>query len=114
MHRLKKVSLTEGGSSKVQTTIGDIKPRKFYVYHYDNDWYFCVANYMSSEPGDVNIKFLLPKGPSEKIFKPQCEDECWILIEDVYCKVAAPSTSSTGQFDCFEKKIMENIESYFN
>ena len=61
---LKKVSLTGGGSSKVQTTIEDIKPGKFYVCQYDNDWYFCVANFMSSEHGDVNMKFLHPKGPS--------------------------------------------------
>ena len=98
----------------MQTTIEDIKPGKFYVCHYDKDWYLCVANYMSSEHGDVNIKFLHPKGPSEKIFKPQCDDKCWIPIEDVYFEVVAPSTSSTGQFNCFEKKIMENIESYFN
>ena len=93
----------------MQTTIEDIKPGKLYVCHYDNDWYFCVANYMPSEHGDVNIKFLHRKGRSEKIFKPQCDNECWILIEDVYCEFAAPSTSSTGQFNCFEKKIMKNI-----
>ena len=64
----KKVSLAEGGSSKVQTTIEHIKPGKFYVCQFDNDWYFCVANYVSSEHGDVNMKFLHPKGPSERIF----------------------------------------------
>ena len=85
----KKVSLTEGSSSKVQTTIEDIKPGKFHVCQYDNDWYFCVANYVSSEHGDVNMKFLHPKGPLEKFFWPQRDDECWIPIEDVYCEVAA-------------------------
>ena len=98
----------------MQTTIEDIKPGKLHVCHYDKDWYFCVANYVPSEYGDVNIKFLHPKGPSKKIFKPQCDDECWILIKAVYCELAAPSTSSTGQFNCFNKKIMKNIESYFN
>ena len=54
----KKVNLVEGGRSKVQITIEDIsKPGKFYVCQYDNDWYFCVANYVSSEHGDVNMKF---------------------------------------------------------
>ena len=57
----KKVSLTEGGGSKVQQL-------KFYTCQYYNDWYFCVANYVSSEHGDVNMKFLHPKGPSEKFF----------------------------------------------
>ena len=110
----KKVSLTEGGSSKVQMTVEDMKPGKFYVCQYDNNWYFCFTNYLSSEHGDVNMKFLHPKGLSEKFFWPQHDDECWILIKDVYCEVAAPSTSSTGWFYCFEKKTKENIESYFN
>ena len=79
----------------MQTTIEDIKPGKFYVCQYDNDWYFCVANYVSSEHGDINMKFLHP-------------------IEDIYCEVAATSTSSTGRFYCFEKKTVENFESYFN
>ena len=94
--------------------IEDIKPGKFYVYQYDNNWYFCVANYVSSEHGDVNMKFLHPKGPSEKLFQQQRDDECWIPIEDVHCEVAAPSTSSNGRFYCFEKRTMENTESYFN
>ena len=67
-HTQKKVSLTEGGSSKVQTAIEDIKPGNFCVYQYENDWYFCVANYVLIEHGDVNMKFLPPKGPSGKFF----------------------------------------------
>ena len=62
---LKKVSLTVGDSSKVQTMIKDIKPGKFCVCQYGNDWYFCVVNYVSSEHGDVNMKFLHSKGASE-------------------------------------------------
>ena len=59
-----------GGSSKVQTTIEDIKPGKFYVCQYDNDWYFCIVNYVPSEHGDVNMKFLHPNSQknSEKLF----------------------------------------------
>ena len=74
----KKVSLTVGGSSKVQMTIEDIKPGKFYVCQYDNDWYFCIVNYVPSEQGDVNMKFLHPNSQknSEKLFWPQCDDAC--------------------------------------
>ena len=61
-----KDGLVEGGSSKVQMTIEDIKHGKFYACQYD-DWYFCVENYLSSEHGDVNMKLLHPKGPSEKL-----------------------------------------------
>ena len=69
---------------------------------------------MSSEHGDVNMKFIHPKGPSEKFFWPQQDDICWILIEDVYCEVDASSTGSTGWFFCFYKQTMQTIESYFN
>ena len=57
----------------MQKTIEDVKPGKFYVCQYGNDWYFYDANYMSSEHGDVNMKFLHPKDPSEKLFWPQHE-----------------------------------------
>ena len=73
-----------------------------------------MTKYVSSEHGDVNMKFIHPKGPSEKFFWPQQDDICWILIEDVYCEVDASSTGSTGWFFCFYKQTMQTIESYFN
>ena len=78
--------------------IADIKPGKFYACQFDNNWYFCVANYKSREHGDVNMKFLHSKSPSEKFFWPQHDNECQILIDDIYCETAVPSTSSTGWF----------------
>ena len=49
----------------------------------------------------------------KKFFWLQHDDDCWILIENVYCKVDAPSTGSIGGFYCFDKK-MQKTESYFN
>ena len=66
---------------------------------------FCVASYVSGENGDVNMKFVHPKRPSEKLFWPQCDDVYWIPIEDVYCEAeAASSTGNTRRFYCFDKK----------
>ena len=101
--RSKDVSLAEAGRSKMQMMIEDMKLGKFFVCQYDNDWYFLVVNYLSSEHGDVNMIFLHPKGPSEKVSWPQCDSTCWIPIEDVNCKVDAPSMGSTERF-CFNKK----------
>ena len=101
----KEYSLAEGGSSKVQMTIEEIKPGKFYTCQYDNGWYFCVANYVSSKSGDGNMKFLYPKGPSKIFLWPQCDNACWIPIKDVYCEVDAPSTGSSAWFYCFDKKL---------
>ena len=63
--RSREISQAECGSSKMQVAIEDIKPVKFYLCQYENDWYFCVVNYASSEHVDVNMKFLHPKGFSE-------------------------------------------------
>ena len=35
-----------------------------YACSYDDEWYFGVANYISVENCDVNIKFLRPNGPA--------------------------------------------------
>ena len=95
----KKVSLTQGGSSKVQTTVADIKTGKFCVCQYDNDWYFCVANYVSSEHGDVNMKFLHPTGPSEKIF----------LSHNVSMSVGFRSTMYTVKFLQLQLAVLHSL-----
>ena len=94
-------------------TIEDVKPGKFHGCQYDNNWHFCIANYMSSEHGDVNMKFLHPKSPSGKFFWPQCDNVYLVPIKAVYCEVDRPSIGSTRQSYCFDKK-KENLESYFN
>ena len=40
----KEINLADGRSSRVQMMLDDIKPGKFYVCKYDQDWYFCTAN----------------------------------------------------------------------
>ena len=37
----------------MHVTTENNKSGKFYVCQYGNDWHFCVADYMSSEHGDV-------------------------------------------------------------
>ena len=45
-------------------SIQDILPGSYDACRYDNDWHFGVANYVSVEHSDVNVKFLHPKGPA--------------------------------------------------
>ena len=45
---------------------------------------------MLVENGDVNVKFLHPKGPALKFFWPCRDDICWIPIEDFYKEIEAP------------------------
>ena len=47
-----------------------IMPGLFCTCSYDDEWYFAVANYVSVENCDVNIKFLHPNGPFAKFFGP--------------------------------------------
>ena len=51
-----------------------------YVCFYD-EWYFDVANYISVENYDVNIKFLQPNGPAIQFFRPGLQDTCWIPMQ---------------------------------
>ena len=44
--------------------IEDIAPGSFYTCQYENDWYLGIANFVSMENQDLNIKFLHPKGPA--------------------------------------------------
>ena len=64
----KEVGLAECGSNRVQMTIEDIKPGKFYVCQCYNDWYFSVVKYVPSEHGDVNMKFLTLKALQKNYF----------------------------------------------
>ena len=46
----------------------DITPGSYYACKYDNDFYYCIVNYVSMELGDVNVKFMCPKAPAKKFF----------------------------------------------
>ena len=53
---------------EVVLSIKYIMPGLFYVCFYD-EWYFDVANYISVENYDVNIKFFQPNGPATQFLK---------------------------------------------
>ena len=46
----------------------------FHACRYENDWYFGIANYISIENNDVNVKFMHPKGPASNFFWPDRDD----------------------------------------
>ena len=46
--------------SPASINIEEVIPRKFYACCYENDWYFGMANYVSIESNDVNVKFMHP------------------------------------------------------
>ena len=70
-------------------------PGSLYACPYD-EWYFGVANYISVENYDVNIKFLQPNGPAAEFFRPSLEGTCLIPIYFIIMKVDPPSYGSTG------------------
>jgi len=91
-------------------SIEDILPGSYYACRYDKDWYFGVANYVSVEHSDVNVKFLHPKGPASQLFWPNMDDICWIPIEDIIAKVDPPTSSSTtGRFYQFSCEDVEKV-----
>ena len=58
--------------------------------------YFCIANYVSMEHNDVNVKFMHPKAPAKKFFWFDHEDVCWIPMNYMICRVKPPSSGSTA------------------
>ena len=65
---------------EVVLSIKYIMPGLLYVCFYD-EWYFDVANYISVENYDVNIKFFQPNGLAIQFFRPGLQDTCWIPIQ---------------------------------
>ena len=77
-------------------------PESLYACPYNDEWYFGVANYISVENYDVNIKFLQPNGPAVQFVRPSLEGTCWMAIHDTITKVDPPSYGSMGQVYCFD------------
>ena len=92
-------------------SVEDILPGSYYACKYDNDWYFCVANYVSVEHSDVNVKFLHPKGPASQFFWPKRDDTCWIPTEHIIKRVDPPSSGSTGRCYSFSSDDIRDIQS---
>ena len=114
------MNCVSGGASKnllikqkeVVLSIEHIVPGSLYACSYDDEWYFGVANYISVEHYDVNIKFLQPNGPAAaQFFRPSLEGTCWIPIHDIITKVNPPSYGNSGRdsFDIyFQLRVLEN------
>lgn len=70
---MKRVSGSTGiGSTLIYNGHGlqleSITPGSFYACRYENDWYFGITNFVSTENQDVNVKFLHPKGPAIQFY----------------------------------------------
>ena len=76
--------------------LNNITPCSYYACKYDNDLYFCIANYVSMEHGDADVKFMHIKAPAKKIFWPDCEYVCWIPLNHTICRVDPPTSGSTA------------------
>ena len=94
--------------------IEDIAPVSFYDCQYENDWYLSIANFVSMENQDLNIKFLHPKGPAVQFFWPSRDEICWIPISNVICKVQPPESSTTCRFYEFHSGDISHIKSLIN
>ena len=81
----------------------EVIPQKFYACHYENDWYFGIANYVSIENNDVNEKFMHPKGPASIFFWSSRDEVCWVPAENLICEMNLPEASTTGWFYVFEE-----------
>ena len=97
---LTESSLIEESTNLIE--MDSIMPGQFYKCQYENDWFFGVANFVSIENKDVNVKFMHPKGPALNFFWPTKDDTCWVPISNVLCRVNPPKISLTGRFYIFD------------
>ena len=86
-------NLTEDSSASIN--IEKVISQKFYACRYKNDWYFGIANYVSTENNDVNVKFMHPKGPASKFFGPVGMMFAGFLLK-ILCEMNPPEASTTG------------------
>ena len=98
---------------KTVLSVEYIMPGSFYGCSCDDEWYFGVANYVSVENCDVNIKFFHPNSPASQLFRPSLEGTCWIPIHDIITKLDTPSSGITSQFYYFDwdemKHVLQNL-----
>ena len=94
--------------------IEDIAPGSFYACQYENDWYLGIANFVSMENQDLNIKFLHPKGFTVQFFWPSRDEICWIPISNVICKVQPAESCTNGRFYKFHSDDISHIKSLVN
>ena len=94
------MNYVSGGASKTLLTqqkvvlpIEYIMPGSLYACSYDM-WYFAIANYISVENYDVNIKFIQTNGPAAQFLRPGLKGTCWIPIHDIITKADPPSYGS--------------------
>ena len=80
--------------SSASINIEEVIPQKFYACHFENNWYFGIANYVLIENNDVNVKFMHPKGPASKFFRPRRDDVCWVPAENLICEVNPPQATT--------------------
>ena len=77
-------NLTEDSPASI--IIEEVIPQEFYVCHYEKDWYFGIANYVSIENNDVNVKSMHPKGTASKFVGPVGMTFTRFLLKILYVK----------------------------
>ena len=103
-------------NDETSISIEDILPGSYYACRYDNDWYFGVANYVSDEHSDVNVKFPYSKGLASQFFWLRNDYIFWIPIESIMTRVDPPSSESTSgrfyRFSCDDIKHVQSLMRY--
>ena len=64
---------------------------------YDSDWYIGLVKEICDAEGDIQVRFMHPKGPGKPdncFFWPSAEDICFIPQHDILCSISAPIPST--------------------
>ena len=86
---------------------------------YDLDWYIGRVESVCEEEGDMNIRFMHPKGSGwrypKNIFWPARDDFCYIPQNHILCKISAPTPVTDRKYKVSPndfKSIVRALPSY--
>ena len=70
---------------------------EYVACRYDSDWYIGLVKGICDAEGDIQVRFMHPKGtgkPDNCFFWPSAEDICFIPQHDILCSISAPIPST--------------------
>ena len=89
-----------------------MSPSVSVVCIYDNQKWIGMVTEVDINQEDVLIKFMHPPYPSRSFTWPSQEDNCWVPITNIVCKIATPALSTTsGHQYCLHPDVVQQIDS---
>ena len=92
-----------------QPPVLEVAVSQYIACIYDHEPWIGVVTEVDEEYEDVRIKFLHPGFQAVSYQWPQKDDICWVPNIHLLCKIAVPSTTTTGRKYKIDKEDQLNV-----